>query len=76
MCERMAILLVDYTNLQKILQLPDGAKIVDMKVPFDRSVLEVKIAGAGWMVGKYDVIQKITGQMDDATGKIVWELPM
>jgi hypothetical protein len=81
---RMAILEISPEILREVFQLPEGAEILDLRVPIDyRGMLEVKIIGAGWEIPRGAAIVRTRGtiiQEFDATGaetrKVIdWGMP-
>lgn len=82
---RLAILQITPELLRELFQLPDGAEILDLRVPIDyRGLLEVKIMGAGWQTLEGQGIMRTVGtvkQEYDAEGGVVnrsidWGLPI
>ena len=75
-CPRMAILQIAPELLREIFCLPEGAEIVDLRVPVERmGVLEVKISGAGWPTPEGNVIMRTTGTMTKSDRCIDLGLP-
>lgn len=81
---KLAILQISPELLRELFQLPDGAEVLDLRVPIDyRGLLEVKIAGAGWPTLEGQAIMRTVGTVTrefDAGGaevrrSIDWRLP-
>ena len=77
--KKMAVLEIDPRAFRELLQLPDGAEIIDLRVNIDRrGMLEVKIQGAGWNTVAGAVIPHAIGTVTvDAVGNRVidWGFP-
>lgn len=59
---QLAILQISPELLRELFQLPDGAEVLDLRVPIDyRGLLDVKIAGAGWPTLEGQAIRRTTG---------------
>lgn len=77
--KRMAILEIHPQIFRDLLQLPDGAEIIDLRVNIERhGVLEVKIDGAGWEVREGEFLMRATGIVktdEQGSKRIDWGMP-
>lgn len=82
--KRMAILRMTSRGLAELLQLPENAEIVEIRMPFDHvGHVEIKVSGAGWDAPEGAAILATTGAVTtqaDADGNVVsktidWGLP-
>jgi hypothetical protein len=81
---KLAILQVSPDMLRELFQLPEGAEILDLRIPLDyRGLLEVKICGAGWETLEGQPIQRVVGTVtrhfddygNEVQKSIDWGLP-
>ena len=76
---KMAVLEIHPRMFREILQLPEGAEVVDMRIAIDRrGILELKIVGAGFDTKEGEVIRRVTGTVTKNAGGwpfIDWGLP-
>ena len=79
--KRMAILTLTPEDIIKLLQLPNGATLIELSIPFEEpGVMRIKIEGAGWEIPKGTVIPRtppaqLTSNHLDGTYNIDWGLP-
>lgn len=73
--KKMAILVASPEVITHLLQLPEGARLIGLQVPFDNpGILELKIEGRGWDTQEGSMITKAPiGKIVD--GIIDWNIP-